>query len=88
MRPASNAGDMVVTWEVSKMDYEQLQFIADMHGLGSIHFQFNTAQNTGNKFEVGYISRAGKRELFCKRQSNSNCDQFYLCNEFREMDIK
>lgn len=70
------------------MDYEQLQFIADMHGLGRIHFQFNVAQNTGKQFEVGYISVDKRRVLFCKRQSNSNPDQFYLCNEYSKYEIE
>lgn len=70
------------------MDHKQIQDIATKHGLGQVHFQFNTAQNTGRSFEVGYVSVGGGRELFCKRQSNSNPDQFYLCNEYAKLEEK
>lgn len=68
------------------MDRKQVQEIATRHKLGQIHFQFNFAQNTGQEFEVGYVM-VGHRELFCKRQPNSNPDQFYLCNEYRKFEI-
>jgi len=64
------------------MDKSQLQSIATEHKLGQIHFQFNVAQNTGKEFEVGYVFIGGRRQLFCKRQSWSSPDAFYLCNEF------
>lgn len=70
------------------MNHKQVQDIATKHGLGQVHFQFNTAQNTGREFEVGYVSVEGHRELFCKRQSNSNPDQFYLCNEYAKLESK
>lgn len=68
------------------MNYAQVQVIADRHGLGKVHFQFNTALNTGRSFEVGYISVGKTRELLCKRQPNSNEDQFYFCNEYRKLE--
>ena len=68
------------------MDHAQVQAIATKHGLGKVHFQFNTAQNTGRLFEVGYVSVGKSRELFCKRQSDSNPDQFYLCNEYAKLE--
>jgi len=69
------------------MDHNQVQGIATKHGFGQVHFQYNVAQNTGKEFEVGYVSVDGHRELFCKRQSNSNPDQFYLCNDFRKYEV-
>jgi hypothetical protein len=67
------------------MDHNQIQELATKHNLGRVHFQFNVAQNTGKEFEVGYISLNGSRALFCKRSSNTNHDQFHLCNEYREL---
>ncbi len=69
------------------MDHNKAQEIATKHGLGKVHFQFNIAQNTGVSFEVGYVSVGNARELFCKRQSASNPDQFYLCNEYRSLGV-
>ena len=66
------------------MTHDEAQEVADRKGLGRIYFQFNVALNTGKEFEVGYITRDGRRVLFCKRQSYTNPDTFYLCNEFRE----
>jgi len=65
------------------MTHEEAQRTAEEKGLGGVHFQFNVAQNTGKEFEVGYVYRDGRRVLFCKRQSWSAPDAFYLCNEFR-----
>ncbi len=67
------------------MNHEQIQRVADIHGFGFVYFQFNIAENTGKSFEVGYITRNNKRVLFCKRGSNTNPDQFYLCNEFSKL---
>ena len=69
------------------MDHIQIQSIASRHGLGKVHFQFNIAQNTGQEFEVGYISVGRERVLFCKRQPNSNPNQFYLCNEYKKLEV-
>jgi DUF917 family protein len=68
------------------MTHERAQDIATHNGLGEVHFQFNIAKNTGKEFEVGYVNVKGMRELFCKRQSYSLVNEFYLCNEFRELD--
>lgn len=68
------------------MNHNQIQEIATKYDLGRVHFQFNIAQNTGREFEVGYVTVDGRRELFCKRQPNTNPDQFYLCNEFRKLE--
>jgi hypothetical protein len=65
------------------MNRSQAQEEANKRGLGYIHFQFNIARNTGREFEVGYVVDCGSRELFCKRQSNSTEDDFYLCNQYR-----
>lgn len=70
------------------MNHNQIQEIATKHGLGQVHFQYNVAQNTGKEFEVGYVSVGKSRELFCKRSSDSNPDQFYLCNEYAKLPIK
>lgn len=68
------------------MNHKEVQDIATKHGLGQVHFQFNVAQNTGRQFEVGYVSTTSGRSLFCKRTSNSNPDQFYLCNEYAKLE--
>lgn len=65
------------------MTHAEAQKEAAARGLGQIHFQFNVSQNTGKQFEVGYVSRDGRRVLFCKRQPHLSEDAFYLCNEFR-----
>jgi hypothetical protein len=74
------------------MTHEEAQKIATDNGLGHVHFQYNIAQNTGRSFEVGYVSvgkgREAHRSLFCKRGSDSNPDQFYLCNEYRTLEVK
>ena len=67
------------------MNHDEVQRIATDHGLGRVHFQYNVAQNTGKSFEVGYVSVGKSRELFCKRGSDSNPDQFYLCNEYANL---
>jgi hypothetical protein len=68
------------------MTHSECQNLAHKHNLGPVWFQFNTAQNTGKEIEVGYISlKDGSRALFCKRQSNTNPDQFYLCNEYAKL---
>jgi len=67
------------------MNSKQIQAIADKHGLGNVFFQFNVAQNTGRSFEVGYVSDFNGRQLFCKRGSDSNPDQFRLCNEYANL---
>ena len=53
--------------------------------LGNVRFECRVATNTGRLMEVGYvlIPEYGEK-LFCKRQSTSDEDGFYLCNEFRE----
>lgn len=66
------------------MNHEQAQSIANERNLGKVYFQYNVSQNTGKQFEVGYVFLKGERILFCKRQSHSSTDEFYLCNEFRE----
>lgn len=69
------------------MDREELQRLATKHKLGKVYFQFNVAKNSGREFEVGYVSLSnGRRGLFCKRASNSNPDQFYLCNDYAKLD--
>ena len=67
------------------MNHKEIQDLAAKNGLGQVHFQFNIAQNTGRSFEVGYVSVDRHRELFCKRGSNSNPDQFYLCNDYAKL---
>ena len=67
------------------MNHSEIQKIATDNGLGKVHFQFNTAQNTGRLFEVGYVSVGKTRELFCKRSPDSNPDQFYLCNDYAKL---
>jgi hypothetical protein len=70
------------------MNHNQAQEIANENNLGQVYFEFRTAQNTGGQIEVGYVTVNGSRELFCKRQSNTNPDQFYLCNQFRTLEEK
>lgn len=70
------------------MTHEEAQKIATDNGLGRVWFQYNIAQNTGRSFEVGYVSVGKSRVLFCKRGSDSNPDQFYLCNEYRKLEDK
>lgn len=60
-----------------------MQQIADDHKLGNIYWESKIALNTGKPFEVGYIFVNGSKELFCKKQSFQ--ENFYLCNEFREL---
>lgn len=67
------------------MNHKEAQDIATKNGLGTVHFQFNIALNTGRRFEVGYVYENGKRVLFCKRQPDSAPDGLYLCNEFRKL---
>ena len=67
------------------MTHAEVQKIASDAMLGQVHFQYNVSRNDGRQFEVGYVSVGGQRELFCKRGSNTNPDQFYLCNEFRKL---
>lgn len=76
-------------WYNQTMTREDAQRIAAADGLGQVHFQFNVAKN-GNHglIEVGYVTVDSGRELFCKRQPNTNPDQFYLCNQFRELATK
>ena len=52
--------------------------------VGSIHFQFNIAKNTGREFEVGYVFCHGFQELFCKYSRLGG--GFKLCNEFEDLD--
>lgn len=68
------------------MNHAKAQQIATKHGLGQVYWQFNTAQNTGRQFEVGYVSVGKSRQLFCKRGVDSNEDQFYLCNEYAKLE--
>ncbi len=68
------------------MNHKEIQDIATKHGFGQVYFQFNVAKNTGRQFEVGYVSIASGRSLFCKRASNSNPDQLYLCNEYAKLE--
>jgi hypothetical protein len=71
------------------MNHNQIQEIATKHGLGRVHFQFNTSKNSPvREFEVGYVSVGRSRELFCKRGPDSNPDQFYLCNEYAKLEEK
>jgi hypothetical protein len=68
------------------MTANEIQEIANQNKLGRVWFQVKIAQNTGREIEVGYISlKDGSRDLFCKRQSSSNPDQFYLCNEYAKL---
>lgn len=76
---------MKTSFHGKPMDSEQIQAIATQNSLGRVHFQFNISQNTGREFEVGYVYKDGRQELFCKRQPGSAPDQFYLCNEFRSL---
>lgn len=64
-----------------------MQQIANDHNLGNIQWVEKIALNTGNPIEVGYIYVNGVRELFCKRSCSRfyNTD-FYLCNQFRELN--
>ena len=64
------------------MNHDQVRKVAQDANLGTVHFQFNIARNSGERFEVGYVVVAGRQELFCKRQPGSSEDAFYLCNEF------
>ena len=69
------------------MGKEKAQEIAAKANLGTVYFQFNTAMNTGQQFEVGYVrDGVGGRNLFCKRGSSSTPDDFYLCNDFEKLD--
>lgn len=70
------------------MDHIQVQEIATKNKLGKVYFQFNPTHPNNALIEVGYISVGSKRVLFCKRGSNTNPDQFYLCNEYRKLDSK
>lgn len=70
------------------MNKEQIQSIADAFNLGEVIFEFRTAKNTGKDFEAGYIDEAGLNVLFCKRGSSTTSEDFYLCNEFRELEAK
>ena len=70
------------------MNHSQIQEIANKNNLGKVWYQFNVARNTGRTFEVGYVTINGERELFCKRGSDTNPDQFYLCNQFRFLRSK
>lgn len=65
------------------MTYEEVRNVAADHNLGHVTFEERVALNTGRTIEVGYVYVDHKRQLFCKRQSNS--DSFYLCNQFREL---
>ena len=53
---------------------------AEARQLGKVHFQLNTAKNTGERFEAGYVFKGGEWVLFCKCQDED--EGFYLCNEF------
>jgi len=69
------------------MNKDQLQQIARANNLGGVWFEWRVAINTGKYFEVGYVYHEdGSRELFCKRQSSSTVDDFYLCNEYRKLE--
>jgi len=71
------------------MNKQELQAVASDHNLGVVSFEFRTALNTGKQFEAGYVydeSASAKRVLFCKRQSNSSENDFYLYNEFRKLE--
>lgn len=71
------------------MNHKEIEEIAAQNNLGTVYFQFNVAKNgTHSQFEVGYVTVNGQRELFCKRNSNSNPDQFYLCNQFGALNLK
>ncbi len=70
------------------MTRNQVQQIADRNKLGNVQFQYNVARNTSKEFEVGYVNVSGQRVLFCKRQSFSSPDAFYLCNEFRALAVQ
>jgi hypothetical protein len=65
------------------MNHAQMSRLAADNGLGEVRFQFNTARNTGQDFEVGYVVVRGHRELFCKKQPGT--DSFHLCNQFRDL---
>lgn len=63
-----------------------LQLLANKAGLGQIHFQFNVAKNGSHReFEVGYVFPKGQQTLFCKRQPGTSEEEFYTCNEFRNL---
>ena len=65
------------------MNYSQMQQIADDHKLGNIQWESKIAINTGRPLEVGYVFVNGQRQLFCKKPSSNQ--EFYLCNEFRDI---
>jgi len=69
------------------MNKEQIELIAHKNDLGYVRFEWRTARNTGQRFEVGYVEDiVNKREtLFCKRQPHSTSHDFYLCNEFENL---
>ena len=64
--------------------HSEIESIASRHNLGSVHFQFNLAQNTGRYFEVGYVFVDGRRNLFCK--TTPLAEGFYLCNDFSKLN--
>ena len=66
------------------MTRDDAQRTATTRGLGTVHFEYRVALNTGKEFLVGYVYVDGHRELFCKWQSFAAPDAGYLCNQFRD----
>lgn len=64
------------------MNKQEVIEAATKLGFDSVHFQFNLSRNTGEEFEVGYVTDNNKQSLFCKRQPKSTEDDFYLCNDY------
>lgn len=68
------------------IDRVEIQDIAEEHDLGNVYFEWRTAANTGNQFEVGYIVRDKRKILFCKSSIFAPKGHFHLCNEFRKIN--
>ena len=58
------------------MNKQQVREAAAHLGLGEVDFQWRTAVNTGNPFEVGYVYVEGKKTLFVKPHYGCS-DSFY-----------
>lgn len=64
------------------LNHDEVQAIADRHGLGTVEFEERIALNTHRPMEVGYVWQNRERLLFCKRSQNR---LFKLCNEFAKL---
>lgn len=53
--------------------------------LGTVYFEDKACLKTGKPFEVGYVFRNHKKELFCKRNSWDEPGFYYLCNDHEKL---